>query len=90
MVKEDQGQHPGSRTILRISEIALIDWRALKQSDWDADDWGDEENQYLTSGNRSRQVYLQALQRRLGRVGVSSVEVVDSPYMEVVPVQHDD
>src|SRR4051794_29325279 len=85
MVKATEVQYPGERTILRISRVAVSDWRNLKQSDWDADDWGNDEEEDLVSRDRPGDVYLKALKKRLGRVGVSNVEVVNEPYMEVVP-----
>ena len=89
MWKRVQEEHPRSRKILRISNAALLDWRALRQSDWELNNW-EGEDQDLTSADRSHEVYLQALQRRLAWVGVSSVEVVREPYMEVVPMPNTD
>lgn len=85
MVKSVEGENPGARTILRISKIAKLDWRKLTQSDWEAEHW-EGEDQALTSLSSTDEVYLQALQNRLSRVGVSRVEIVDNPYMEVVPI----
>jgi hypothetical protein len=84
LLEATKAQYPNERRILRISRVALMDWRKLKQSDWGAEGWGNDEDEDLTSLDRSRDVYLRALKKRLSPLGVSNVEVVNDPYMEVI------
>ncbi|HVC97221.1 MAG TPA: hypothetical protein VND64_26310 [Pirellulales bacterium] len=70
---------------LVLSKIAFRDWRALRQSDWDAERW-EGEDQALTCLDRDDESYLAALRRRLARMGIVDVVVTDDvEYMGIAP-----
>jgi hypothetical protein len=46
MVKGAEAENPGSLTILRISTVAKLDWRNLRQSDWEEDGWEGEDQKH--------------------------------------------
>lgn len=74
LVQYCEENHQGQGQVLVIPLRMLPDWRNLRQSDWEAEHW-EGEDQDLTSLDRSNEVFLAALRRRLARVGIVDVEV---------------
>jgi hypothetical protein len=74
------------RKIVRMSSVALYDWRSLRPSDWETNGW-DGLSQDITSIDRPNSVFLDAITERLKRFGVTKVIVQDEPnlYIEVSP-----
>jgi hypothetical protein len=81
-VRECAEEHANQPMILRISAVALLDWRKLQPSDWKDDDWP-YDDQNLTSADRSDEQFLAALKQQLRRVGIVDIERVREPYMAV-------